>query len=87
GRMELWFGAEAEAAVLTVSDDGPGVPDAVRTLIFDPFFTTKEVGQGTGLGLAISAKIAAEHGGQLSLCPAGRGACFRLDLPLAGDRP
>ncbi|MBL3596477.1 PAS domain-containing sensor histidine kinase [Rhodovulum sulfidophilum] len=87
GRMELWFGAEAEAAVLKVSDDGPGVPDAVRTLIFDPFFTTKEVGQGTGLGLAISAKIAAEHGGQLSLCPAGTGACFRLDLPLAGDRP
>ncbi|TDX31361.1 sensor histidine kinase [Rhodovulum visakhapatnamense] len=83
GRVDLSVAAENGRAVLSVADDGPGVPDAVRTLIFDPFFTTKAVGQGTGLGLAISAKIAEEHGGQLRLCPADRGACFRIDLPLA----
>ncbi|RAP42913.1 PAS domain-containing sensor histidine kinase [Rhodovulum viride] len=83
GHVDLSVAAEGGRAVLSVADDGPGVPDAVRTLIFDPFFTTKAVGQGTGLGLAISAKIAEEHGGQLRLCPTDKGACFRIDLPLA----
>ncbi|WP_425052408.1 sensor histidine kinase [Psychromarinibacter sp. S121] len=69
------------AAVLTVRDNGPGVPEDVRAAIFDPFFTTKPVGRGTGLGLSISAKIADEHGGQLNLGD-GPGGCFRLELPL-----
>ena len=70
---------------MTVSDNGPGIPDEQRAAVFDPFFTTKPVGKGTGLGLSISAKIADEHGGQLSLLP-GPGAVFVLDLPLA-DTP
>ena len=72
-------------ARMTVSDNGPGIPDEQRAAVFDPFFTTKPVGKGTGLGLSISAKIADEHGGQLSLLP-GPGAVFVLDLPLA-DTP
>lgn len=73
-------------ARLTVSDNGPGIPEAQRAAVFDPFFTTKPVGKGTGLGLSISAKIADEHGGQLALLPDGPGATFVLDLPLA-ERP
>ncbi|MBK5934734.1 two-component system sensor histidine kinase HupT/HoxJ [Rhodovulum imhoffii] len=85
GRITLTAGMDGPRGVLTVADDGPGVPAAVRETIFDPFFTTKPVGQGTGLGLAISHKIAQEHGGDLRLCPGEGGACFRLDLPLAGN--
>ncbi|WP_238365328.1 sensor histidine kinase [Mesobacterium pallidum] len=70
-------------AQLSVCDNGPGVPEALRASVFDPFFTTKPVGQGTGLGLAISSKIAEEHGGRLHLDP-GPGGCFRLELPLEG---
>jgi len=73
-------------AVLSVADNGPGVPVALRASIFDPFFTTKPVGRGTGLGLSISHKIAEEHGGSLTLCEVPEGACFRLSLP-AGDAP
>jgi two-component system sensor histidine kinase HupT/HoxJ len=70
--------------VLTVADNGPGVPADLRTSIFDPFFTTKAVGRGTGLGLSISHKIAQEHGGTLALCDTpDSGACFRLTLPAA----
>lgn len=82
GRIDLSVTARDGAAVLEINDNGPGVPEALRTSIFDPFFTTKAVGRGTGLGLSISAKIAEEHGGSLMLCDAPQGACFRLCLPL-----
>lgn len=77
---------EADRAILTVTDNGPGVAAEHRDAIFDPFFTTKPVGQGTGLGLSISHKIAEEHGGSLSLRPGPDGA-FRLALPLSTDMP
>jgi signal transduction histidine kinase len=69
---------------VSIEDNGPGVPEDLRTRIFDPFFTTKPAGQGTGLGLSISAQIAARHGGSL-LVESGRqgGARFVLRLPLS----
>ncbi|AWD21079.1 sensor histidine kinase [Fuscovulum blasticum] len=85
--IRLSIGTGAGHAVLTVADNGPGVPPEVRGAIFDPFFTTKPVGRGTGLGLSISHKIAQEHGGSLTLAEGGPGACFRLELPLAGGAP
>jgi two-component system, NtrC family, sensor kinase len=69
---------------VVIEDNGPGVPEELRTRIFDPFFTTKPAGRGTGLGLSISAQIAARHGGVLSVEEAPhRGARFVLRLPLA----
>jgi len=76
---------DGNRAVLAVRDNGPGVPKDQVSAIFDPFYTTKEVGRGTGLGLYISLHIAEEHGGTLSHCPEGDGACFRLELPIAGE--
>ncbi|EDM80808.1 Serine/Threonine protein kinase and Signal Transduction Histidine Kinase (STHK) with GAF and PAS/PAC sensor [Plesiocystis pacifica SIR-1] len=70
---------------IRVEDNGPGIPPEVLPRIFDPFYTTKGRHEGTGLGLALSHGIVSEHGGQLSVdSPPGRGACFRIDLPLAG---
>jgi two-component system sensor histidine kinase HupT/HoxJ len=82
GRIGISVDTEGPSAVLEVRDNGPGVPEALRTSIFDPFFTTKPVGRGTGLGLSISLKIAEEHGGSLTYCGGSEGACFRLVLPL-----
>jgi nitrogen-specific signal transduction histidine kinase len=68
--------------VLTVADDGPGVPPAIRGRIFDPLFTTKEVGKGTGIGLAFCHRVLAAHGGRIRLeSEPGRGATFVLELP------
>jgi two-component system sensor histidine kinase HupT/HoxJ len=81
GHIRLSVTRQGKDAVLAVADNGPGVPEELRTAIFDPFFTTKAVGRGTGLGLSISHKIAQEHGGNLVLCENSEGACFRLILP------
>lgn len=67
---------------LSVSDNGPGVPEALRPRIFEPFFTTKDIGQGTGVGLALSQRIVEAHGGQIQLRPALKGAEFVLSIPV-----
>jgi two-component system, NtrC family, sensor kinase len=78
--------APGDQVVLTIADEGPGVPPEHRRKIFDPFFTTKPVGQGTGLGLPVSRSIVESFGGALELAPAaeGRGAMFVLTLPGLG---
>jgi signal transduction histidine kinase len=73
-------------AVLTVADDGPGVPVAERERIFERFAREGpdrgRSGGGTGLGLAISREIVTAHGGTIVLDP-GPGTCFTVRLPLA----
>jgi signal transduction histidine kinase len=68
-------------AVIEVSDNGPGIPAAVRNRLFDPFFTTKK--EGTGLGLSISQKIVRDHGGAITVSSVeGKGTTFHVNLPL-----
>ena len=66
-------------AHIVVSDNGPGVPPAIRERIFEPFFTTRA--RGNGIGLAIVKKVAEAHGGRVHLADAERGAAFVIDLP------
>lgn len=74
--------------VISVADDGPGVPPDIRTRIFEPFFTTKPVGMGTGLGLAIAYGVIEAHGGSIDIREAnlqgGRreGARFTISIPV-----
>jgi signal transduction histidine kinase len=85
--VRTWQEPDHESIVLEVNDDGPGVPEDVRTKIFDPFFTTKEVGKGTGLGLTVAYAIVEEHGGRMWLVSApGAGASFYVELPVAGGK-
>jgi signal transduction histidine kinase len=68
---------------LEFTDDGPGIPEEIRSRIFDPFFTTKPVGVGTGLGLSLSHGIIERHGGKISVdSEPGRGTTFAIELPL-----
>jgi PAS domain S-box-containing protein len=85
GRIEVRVGRDAERAqaLVTVTDDGPGITADVQEKIFDPFFTTKPTGQGTGLGLSVSYGIIADHGGEIQVTSDGRtGSEFKIRLPL-----
>jgi signal transduction histidine kinase len=83
GVISIEASIEVDArARLTVTDEGPGVPDDLRERIWEPFFTTRQ--RGTGLGLAIVRKRIEEIGGSATLAPKrdGQGARFELDIPL-----
>jgi signal transduction histidine kinase len=53
--------------LISVSDNGPGIPQNIVEKIFQPFFTTKPTGQGTGLGLSLSYDIIKAHGGEIKV--------------------
>jgi len=88
GRIDITVApsGDGQSVVLTITDNGHGIPSDVLPRIFDPFFTTKDVGQGTGLGLAITYGIIHEHGGtiQAANLPEG-GASFTLEFPAQGS--
>ncbi|MES2525582.1 MAG: PAS domain-containing protein [Bdellovibrionota bacterium] len=69
--------------VISVQDNGCGIPEAIREKIFDPFFTTKDVNQGTGIGLSLVNTIVKEHSGKIEMSSEiGAGTEFRICLPL-----
>ncbi|MGK7901996.1 MAG: PAS domain S-box protein [Hormoscilla sp.] len=70
--------------VISIADNGPGIPPEVQKRLFDPFFTTKPVGKGTGLGLSISHNIVVEkHSGTLQcISHPGEGTEFLIEIPL-----
>ena len=72
--------------LVSIEDEGPGIPEELRKNIFKPLFSTKK--QGTGLGLSISFRLVESHGGQLRYQPSERsGACFQVILPESQSEP
>ncbi|MEO6870541.1 MAG: two-component regulator propeller domain-containing protein [Ginsengibacter sp.] len=71
-----------DSVIITVSDNGNGIPEKVKDKIFQPFFTTKPTGQGTGLGLSLSYDIIKVHGGEIKVeSKEGEGSTFIIQLP------
>jgi signal transduction histidine kinase len=80
--IRLHVYAKGGRVVVSVRDNGPGIPSEIQDRIFEPFFTTRRGRGGTGLGLALCREYARELGAELSLWSLpGRGACFRVNLP------
>ena len=87
GAVKIRFGPAHSGPgrmILTVSDNGCGIPETALPHIFEPFFTTKDVGKGTGLGLSVSRRIAEQMGGTLALRDTGsHGTVFEISLPVS----
>ena len=87
GTLTITSKKENDVVMISIADDGPGIPPENLKRIFDPFFTTKETGKGTGLGLSICHGIVTEHEGQIYVkSQLGRGATFFVELPISGRR-
>jgi len=86
GTIQVHTQAEGSTVLITISDTGGGIPEAIFERIFDPFFTTKEVGRGTGQGLAIARSVVVDrHRGKLTFeSKLGEGTTFYVRLPVAG---
>ncbi len=83
GRVEVEAKRDGERVVVSVIDNGPGIPAAIRESIFDPFFTTKPMGQGTGLGLDIVRRLVRHNGGTIEVDSQPGRTEFRVRLPIA----
>jgi len=83
GTLTVKLAAQDGGVVVSIADNGPGIPEDIRGRIFDPFFTTKPVGEGSGLGLDIVRKIVDKHHGRLELhSEVGVGTTFSVWLPV-----
>jgi len=88
GRIVVTTRLEEDVVIVSISDTGTGIPEAIRSRIYDPFFTTKEVGRGSGQGLSIARNIVVDkHGGRLTFeTELGQGTTFFVHLPVAGRK-
>jgi two-component system, NtrC family, sensor kinase len=73
--------SDEEAIFITIADNGPGIPENLRTRIFEPFFTTKDVGKGKGLGLTTAYDAITSHNGSIWV-ENKKGANFLIKLPI-----
>ncbi|MET0345123.1 MAG: ATP-binding protein [Casimicrobiaceae bacterium] len=87
-RIASRFHAQTRTIVVTVADNGPGIPPHIQARVFEPYFTTKPQGVGTGVGLAVSLGIVEAHGGTLTAQSSlDGGAVFTMVLPAGEVEP
>lgn len=88
-KVSVTLHIEAEAFIVTVADEGIGIPEAERERIFEPFVRGSNVGQigGTGLGLNIVKRYTELMGGHIVVLPTERGATFRIRVPCTQPAP
>jgi signal transduction histidine kinase len=67
-----------------ITDNGPGIPDLIKSKVFNPFFTTKEIGKGTGLGLDVVSRIVKQHNGSVELSSVPGKTEFIICFPING---
>lgn len=83
GLINIKTESNKEAIIITVKDNGIGIPEDIKDKLFDPFFTTKDVGEGTGLGLSIVRSIVDIHNGKISVnSELNKGTEIIVEIPI-----
>lgn len=87
GKIEISIRKDGDVAVVSIRDNGTGIPEAIRAKLFEPFFTTKEKYLGTGLGLWICKEIAQKHHAEIAVAsstsPSDHGTTFTVTFTAA----
>lgn len=84
GILTIKTARDKEFVRVLIIDNGPGVPDDIKSSIFDPFFTTKEIGKGTGLGLDVVSRIVLQHRGSIKVKSQPGYTQFEVCFPIDG---
>ncbi len=77
--IEITARRYGDRVLISVKDNGPGIPPQCVGRLFEPFYTTRP--EGTGLGLAVVQAVTRSHNGSVSVDSSPTGSCFTLDLP------
>lgn len=81
-KLEIKARKDREFIIITITDNGPGIPDDIINKIFDPFFTTKAIGKGTGMGLEVAQQIIFQHNGKIEVSSQPGRTEFKICLPI-----
>ena len=84
GKIEISHSIEDDYYILSIKDEGGGIPDEIADKIFEPFFTTKPVGKGTGLGLSVAHSLVNKYGGKIYFKNYENGCVFFIKLKIFG---
>lgn len=82
GILKLKTYVQRDRVFIEITDNGPGIPDDVKSKIFDPFFTTKGIGKGTGLGLEVVRRIVDHHKGSIEVDSVPGRTTFKVCFPV-----
>jgi signal transduction histidine kinase len=86
GKLLITTQNQEHSILITIADNGVGIPSEIRSKVFDPFFSTKPTGQGTGLGLSICHRIIEEHRGKIFFETIDDLTVFSVVLPVEGNQ-
>lgn len=84
GTLTIKTERDTDYVQVSIIDNGPGIPEDIRSNIFDPFFTTKEMGKGTGMGLEVVQRIVKQHNGTIKVKSQPGNTAFIVCFPING---
>jgi signal transduction histidine kinase len=85
GSLEIATTKDRQYVHVTITDNGPGIPEEIQSRIFEPFFTTKEIGKGTGLGLDVVMQIVLRHHGTVKQVSVPGKTIFTVSFPIENN--
>ncbi|WP_415326993.1 ATP-binding protein [Chryseobacterium sp. MMS23-Vi53] len=85
GKITITTERDGEFVKISINDDGPGIPENIKSNIFDPFFTTKEIGKGTGMGLETVQRIILKHNGSVKVESVPGSTTFIICIPISNS--
>jgi len=83
GRLIIKTEKDHEFVKVSIIDNGPGIPEEIKSRVFDPFFTTKDIGKGTGMGLDVVTRIVNQHHGSVKVISEPGNTVFIVCFPIA----